>query len=208
MSTLFFDIETVGHKFTDDNAPLSPTTAMIASLSVYDLERAEGTVYLTTHNQPIPHDGEWKLKVTNEKKLLQDFWNGIESYDVYVGFATRRYDVPFITHRSIAQNVETNQRLNNHRILSRQRLPFHVDLHDEFSFQGAMSTKLTLRALTELYGIENNFYNYDALKSILDEKNEHKLFCHCQQKLMATVELYKKWQKHLAPPQFLNTIEL
>lgn len=208
MATLFFDIETRGLEPKNPSAALSPFTAQVASLSVYDLERARGTVYINNSKAEGVSLGSWQLKIVDEKTLLEDFWQGVADYDVYVGFATRRFDVPFLLHRSIANNIRTSQRLLNHPVLRRQQLPFHVDLQDEFSLQGTMSTPITLQLLISSYGIKNDLMDYEKVKSMIQEGDTKALFRHSKEKLLATVQLYKKWQVHIAPPHFLNAIEL
>lgn len=208
MATLFFDIETKPIVFGQDDATLSPGTAEVAALSVYDLERDVGTVYVaTSKNSNLSHEN-WKLKPASEKEILQEFWQGIESYDVFVGYATRRFDVPFIFHRSLSHGLDTSRRLMTTRPLRQQSLPFHVDLADEFSFNGAMSKQLSLTQLTKLHNIDNPFLSYDALRVHLEAEDVPQLFNHGRSKLLATVHLYKLWQHHLAPPHFMNTIEL
>lgn len=207
MATLFFDIETRALS-KDEDAALSPATATLGALTIYDLERAQGVVYLNqaTSNTVIL-DEFWQVKMMPEAAILREFWNGTESYDTYVGFGIRRFDIPFLTHRSIAQAISVHDRFTNKRYLSEQSLPFQVDLQDEFSFYGSMSKPLSLQQLFELYQVKDTDQVQfgEAIAALFLNEQQADLITHCVQKLVGTAQLYDTWCEYLAPTDFLNT---
>lgn len=212
MSILFFDIETApvaGSVFSD--ALLSPVTAYISTLTVYDVEREQGTVYLNnlTTSENNVHGG-WQTKLMSETNILSEFWEGSDYYDTFIGFGTRSFDTPFITHRSIANKVRPNARLRNRRILTQQSLPFHVDLLDEFSFDGAARKVLSLKDLSRLYEIESadKIVGPEEFLTLYLNNKTDLIFEHCKQKALVTKNLYDIWLQNLAPAHFLNTIAL
>ena len=211
MATLIFDIETTPLK---EDAPsldaLSPATAKLATLSVYDVERDQGTVYINNESRMKSVFDNWHLKIMTEAELLFEFWQGVQDYDVYAGFSIRRFDVPFITHRSIAYGVRTTDRLQNRRVIAEQHPPFLIDLFDEFSFHGNMSKPLSLRSLSDLYKIqeEESFENPEAFLKLYKNEDLGLITKHCIQKSLVTARLYQHWLTSLAPSSFLNTIAL
>lgn len=211
MSTLVFDIETapnVGNTLTEDS--LSPATAKIATISVYDIERQEGTIYIEGTVSPSTTADNWHVKVLPEKDILHHFWEGTRQYDVFVGYGIRRFDIPFIVHRSIALQVQLHNRLQNRKILTQQQLPFVVDLQDEFSLYGNMSKPLSLLTLVKLYKLQEKILFKDATSFLTTYLNLNmpEVVTHATQKNLATTRLYERWQETIAPPHFLNTIAL
>ena len=84
----------------------SPLTGMIVAIGLYDLERKQGAVYYIgpSDEGDIPH-GDFIFKQRSEKEMLQEFWEGARSYDTFVTFNGREFDVPFILHRSVSHEV-------------------------------------------------------------------------------------------------------
>ncbi len=212
MSTLVFDIETRPFDTSVSEAALSPLTSALSLLGVYDLERDVGTVYVISNKDLVDgqDDPRWQFKSNSEVVVLEEFWLGTQSYDVFVGFGTRRFDVPFLMHRSIASSVRPSMRLMKQKVLSRQELPYHVDLLDEYSFYGQMSRSLSLIALAKLYQLSeiDNMLTYDVVAEAAEEEDLESLYKHMIAKLTVTAKLYGIWKTNLAPPQFMNTIDL
>lgn len=222
MSTLVFDIKTVGESWLDfdevtkeeltnwitkqtrtkadhekeleevkNKLKFSPLTGEIVALGMYDLERSLGAVYYTNDkvDRP-PMVGEFTYKLCTERELLEDFWEGVRSYDVFVTFNGRAFDLPFLIHRCAILGVRPDVSLLGQRYLNRQVLPYHVDLLDELTFYGTMKRQ-SLHMYCRAYGIESP-QGEDTL-SVRD--------------VIATTELYQKWKQYLAPASFINAIE-
>ena len=189
---------------------LSPFTGQIVSLVMYDLERKQGAVYFVADDSVIDYTvDEFKYKVRSEQELLEDFWESARSYDVFVTFNGRSFDVPFLLHRSLISGVRPTVTLTGQRYLDRQIAPYHVDLLDEFSFYGAMHRRPSLQLLCDAYGIhyaKEGMGGEDVAEFFLQKK-----FRDIAEKnaadVVATTELYEKWKINLATATFLNGID-
>ena len=238
MATLVFDIETVGEPWehfdeitkkaltrfisdkeedgerallrVKDQLGFSPLTGFIVAIGMYDIERALGAVYYVGDGSGDTWvDGDFTYKERTEREMLEDFWDGARSYDTFVTFNGRAFDVPFLIHRSIAHELTPSVSLLGSRYVSRQTLPYHVDLQDEFTFYGAMQRRPSLHLLCRAYGIKSpkgEVDGYEVAKLFL-EKKFRDLATYNARDVVATTTLYEKWKKHLAPASFLNTIE-
>ena len=154
----------------------------------------------------MPHP----ISVSNtEEEILEDFWEGASSYDVFVSFNGRTFALPFLEHRSVMAGVKPSVSIAKQRYLTKQTLPYHVDLLDELSFYGAMTHRPSLQLLCGAYGIDNasllggeeigeafaeGRYRYIAEKNMGD--------------VQAITKLYATWKEFLAPQSFINAIEM
>lgn len=189
---------------------LSPFTGSIISLAVYDVERKTGAVYYVSDN-PKEADfsvDDFTFKQRTEKELLEDFWEGATSYDVFVTFNGRAFLVPFVYHRSVMNEVRPTVDIARARYLTKQHLPYHVDLLDELSFYGAVPHRPSLALLCGAYGVDN--------PSVLggeeiEQASRDGRFRAIAEKNMGDVQaihgLYAKWKEYLAPRTFLNALE-
>jgi DNA polymerase elongation subunit (family B) len=190
---------------------LSPFTGEVISLAMYDLERKTGAVYFAADDSVTDYvDGDWKYKVRTEKQLLEDFWETARSYNVFVTFNGRSFDVPFLLHRSLMLDVRPTVELTGQRYIDRQNPPYHVDLLDEFSFYGAMQRRPSLQLLCDSYNIS---YEKDGVGGEdITEFFVNKRFRDIAEKnaadVTATVLLFEKWKRNLAPMSFVNAADL
>lgn len=232
MATLIFDIETIpdpwdsfdeytkhqlmrSAKDSDESRVknelgLSPLTGSIVSLAVYDVERKQGAVYCVgTEQSTISHDGVFVVKVRSERELLEDFWESLRSYDVFVTFNGRAFDVPFLIHRSMVHRVRPTVTFNQSRYLTKQTFPYHVDLMDEYTQYGAMSKRPSLHLLLRAYCIESKKSEVDGsqVAELYAAGRFDDLVAHNVDDVCATTELYEIWKEYLAPESFLNAIE-
>lgn len=179
-----------------DQLVFSPLTAQIVSLGMYDVERKLGAVYYVGDGLGQScSEGDFTFKERTEKELLEDFWEGARSYDVFVTFNGRAFDVPFLIHRSAMLGVRPDTALLGPRFINKQTLPYHVDLLEELTFYGAMKRQ-SLHMYCRAYGI----------KSPTEEGGEA-VTKHTSRDVIATTELYQKWKQYLAPTSFINAIE-
>jgi 3'-5' exonuclease len=233
MATLIFHIETAGIAWEDfgesikkhllnkakrtdvdievmvSEFGLSAFTGSIVSLGVYDLERQQGAVYFVGVGEGETFlEGDYTFKERTEKELLEDFWDGALSYDTFVTFNGRSFDIPFILHRSVACGVKPTVDLLGARYLTKQALPYHVALQDELSFYGAIKLP-SLQMVCHGYEIA---YKKDVASSMVTELIAAKQFRTVAEQnaesISAIVSLYKKWKEYLAPVSFLNAVEL
>lgn len=239
MSTLIFDIETVGEKWdsldattqnvlsrwvartSKDTAQLdanmsdlkeglgfSPLTGSIVAIGLYDMERKEGVVYYTGNgDEKDVIEGSYTLKQRSEKEMLQDFWEGVKSYDTFVTFNGRGFDVPFLLHRSVVHQIMPTRSLMEGRYLYQQKSVKHVDLQDQLTFYGAMFKKPSLHLFCRAYGIESPKalgVSGDDVALLYAEKKFRDIALYNSRDVSATTLLYEKWLRFLAPDSFKN----
>ena len=213
MATLVFDIETVGVQSVADVGGeevggLSPFTGKIITIGIWDLERSQGAAYFeTTAETEAWQEGDWWFRPSTERDMLEDFWEGARSYDIFVTFAGRTFDAPFLNLRSAAHDISPTKELLEHRYLSRQKTMHHVDLQDQLSFYGAFGKRPSLHACCELFGIESSKADGVSGKDVADLFGHEKfrdIAYYNARDVTATTELYKKWYQHLAPMSFKN----
>lgn len=237
MSTLVFDIETVGEAWTDLDIStqeilsrwiqrnvldkeqrdarmtdlkaglgLSPVTGKIVAIGLYDIDRKQGAVYYTgVGNEKDSLYGEYVLKQRSEKEMLIDFWDGAKSYDTFVSFNGRSFNVPFLLHRSVVHKIIPTCSLMEHRYLYKQNGVKHVDLLDQLTFYGAMFRKPNLHLFCRAYGIQSpkigGVYG-DDIAELFARKKFRDIALYNTRDVTATVLLYQKWQEYLAPEWF------
>jgi hypothetical protein len=210
MSTLLVVLETksagVGGVVTPACA-LSPLTGSIVSLGMYDIERELGAVYYQGKEEDWS-DESFSYKLRNESELLSDWWEGAPSYDVLVTFNGRSFTIPFLYHRSAILQIKPTVEIANGRYLTKQTLPYQVDLLEELSFNRAMSPTPSLAVLCQVYGISFRPLVEDERAEILLQQNFRALAEHNAQKLLAIKQLYEIWKVYFASRAFLNGVEL
>ncbi len=230
MSTLIFDIETVGaiwselDEFTQEtllrwvertarNAEeketmtrdvqsglgFSPLTGEIVALGLYDLERTRGVVYYVGDGKDT-EEGPWVYKPRSEEGLLQDFWAGAISYNTFVTFNGRSFDAPFLYHRSVVHNLRPTVNLLEGRYPHQQKTCRHIDLQDELTFYGAMSRRPSLHLFCRAYGIPSpkGEISGDKVTTLYRAGKTLEIARYNATDVVATRELYAKWQTYLA----------
>ncbi len=197
------------HENVRSRLSLSPFTASIISLAVYDLERKTGAVYFVsdTPGESFTFD-DFTFKQRTEKEILEDFWEGAGSYDTFVTFNGRTFTLPFIHHRSVINKVRPTVDIARQRFLTRQSLPYHVDLLDELSFYGGMTHRPSLQLLCGAYNIDNSsLLGGEEIAEAFAEGRFRYIAEKNMGDVQAITELYKKWKDYLAPRSFLNAME-
>lgn len=193
-----------------DKLGLSPFTGSIASLAMYDVERRQGAVYFIADDSVEDYIvGDWKYKVRTEQQLLEDFWETACSYDVFVTFNGRVFDVPFLLHRSLMHGVRPTKELTGQRYLNQQQPPYLVDLLDEFSFYGAMQRRPSLQLLCEAYQIpyEKAGVGGEDIADLFVQERYRDIAEKNAADVVATTKLFEIWKTNLAPLSFINAIE-
>jgi DNA polymerase elongation subunit (family B) len=195
-----------------DRLALSPFTATILSIAVYDLERKRGVVYLVAPEGSASSAETvqgFTIKHCTEKELLYDFWSGAASYDVFVTFAGRRFDVPFLLHRSAALGIQPSVELAKNKYLKLQSFPYVVDLQDELSFYSRDRSYLALQVCCAAYGIDTGKGQIDGamVAALVRDQEYNQLVDYNAGDTFATAELYERWYQFLAPKSYKNTIE-
>lgn len=140
----------------NDGLSFSPFTGQIAALGLIDAQTNKGTVYYQSLKQgDIEKDKNITYEVVSERGMLENFWRLAASYQEFVGFNSRCFDVPFIMIRSAYYRIRPTKNLLFSRSLAEQPSDSrHIDLYDQLSFYGAMGTK-SLHLCCRLFGIES-----------------------------------------------------
>ncbi len=189
-----------------ENLGFSPVTGKIVALGVCDLERNQTTVYYTGQGSEGDEEVDGVvLKQRTEKEMLENFWEGAKSYDTFVTFNGRSFDVPFLLHRSIAHEVLPTVDLMEGRYLYQQKGVHHVDLQDQLTFYGTMSKKPSLHLFCRAYGIESpkgEGIGGDDVAQLFAQKQFKKIALYNGHDVTATAVLYEKWLTYLAPTSF------
>lgn len=194
-----------------DRLGLSPFTGNVVSLALYDLERQMGAVYFVADDSVLDYvDGDWKYKIRSEKELLEDFWETARSYDVFVTYNGRSFDVPFLLHRSLINKVKPSVELTGQRYVTKQNPPYHVDLLDEFSFYGAMSRRPSLQLLCDSYGLvyDKEGVGGEDVAELFSNKRFRDIAEKNAADVTATTALFELWKQNLAPASFINATEV
>ena len=186
----------------------SPLTGSVVAIGLYDLERRQGAVYYTgAGNELEATVGEYVLKQCSEKKMLEDFWEGARSYDTFVTYNGRGFDVPFLLHRSVVHGVRPTVDLMEGRYLYQQKSSVHVDLQDQLTFYGAMHRRPSLHLFCRAYGIESPKaagVAGDDVAELFRKEKFRDIATYNVRDVIATTALYQKWLEYLAPPSFIN----
>jgi len=188
---------------------LSPFTASIISLAVYDVERKTGAVYFVsdTPEETFSAD-DFTFKQRSEKEILEDFWEGAQSYDLFVTFNGRSFALPFLYHRSIVQKVRPTVDIAKERYVTKQILPYHVDLLDEFSLHGSLPHRPSLQLLCGAYNIDNaSLLGGEEIATAFADGRFRAIAEKNMGDVQVIYQLYEKWKEYLAPRSFLNAME-
>ncbi len=178
----------------------SPLTGTIVALGVYDLERDRGVVYYVADaGERESEIGNFICRPRTEAELLVDFWQGATSYDTFVTFNGRAFDVPFLAHRSVVHGIRPTKNLLEGRYPYQQKLCRHVDLQDELTFFGAMTRRPNLHLFCRAYGITSpkGEVSGDDVAELFRQKKFRDIAEYNAADVVATTELYKRWRQYL-----------
>lgn len=194
-----------------DGLGFSPLTGRVVAIGMYDYELQKGAVYyvgdMDIHEEF--EEGDFIFKQQEEKSLLEDFWHGARTYDTFVTFNGRGFDVPFIMLRSIACGVQPTKDLMEGRYLYQQRTVRHIDLQDQLTFYGAMGKRPSLHLFCRAFGIESPKaagVAGDDVATLVREKKFLDIARYNVRDVKATTELYTKWLNYFATSTFFRTM--
>ncbi|MDO8495085.1 MAG: ribonuclease H-like domain-containing protein [bacterium] len=182
----------------------SPLTGEIVAIGVLDSEKDKGVVYYQhpgKEGEESEEDGI-KFKAMSEKEMLEKFWEGAKSYDEFVTFNGRGFDVTFIMVRSAVHGIRPSKDLLSNRYLSLQKFGSkHVDLLDQLSFYGAVyRNKGNLHMWTRAFGITSpkaGGVTGDDVGRLFKEGEFLKIAQYNVGDLRATRDLYRTWEEYL-----------
>ena len=194
--------KTAGIKGVQEGLGFSPLTGFVVAIALYDLERGAGVVYYTGKGSESDEEVlGYTLKQRSEEEMLKDFWEGAKSYDTFVTFNGRGFDVPFLLHRSVARGIKPTVSLMDGRYLYQQRGAKHIDLQDQLTFYGAMQKRPNLHLFCRAFGIESpkaEGVAGDDVAELFSTEKFRDIALYNSRDVTATTELYKKWRDFLA----------
>ena len=224
---LIFDIETIGVDFesldelsqeyllsyteTEEEAKevkerlsFSPLTGEIVAIGVLNPETNKGAVYFQAPEQKIAPFEEQGIsfETGSEKEIIEKFWEAATHYQQFISFNGRSFDVPFLMIRSAILGIKPTKNLLINRYLSNQPAnAYHIDLLDQLTFYGAMRRKFNLHFWCKAFGIKSpkeEGISGDDVKELFKEKKYLEIARYNVGDLLATKELYERWQKYLS----------
>ncbi len=180
----------------------SPLMAKIVTIGVLDVEQNKGVIYFAAPGENLIEfeEGDFKFKPMTEKEMLQNFWEGAKSYDTFITFNGRGFDIPFIITRSAVNQVKITRDLMSNRYLGSQRGAIHVDLFDQLTFYGSTRRKGGLHLWCRALGIaspKREGINGDDVARLFQEKKFIDIAKYNTRDLIATKELYVKWREFM-----------
>lgn len=221
MARLVFDIETLGKDFdslddvtrqylmkwadTDeqkrevrDSLSFYPVTAEIIAIGMYNPDTRKGKVYYQSSDksgEPIEEEGI-TYEVSDERAILQNFWDVITRYNEFVTFNGRGFDCPFIMVRSAIHKIKPTRDLMPYRYSGP-----HIDLFDRLSFFGAVRKKFSLDMWCRAFGIKSpkeEGIQGEDVKELYGNGRYLDIARYCGRDIKATAELLKYWEEYIA----------
>jgi DNA polymerase elongation subunit (family B) len=175
----------------------------VVVIGVLDTEKNKGVVYYQAPGQVNEEfeEGGMLFKQRTEKEMLEQFWQGILSYNEFVTFNGREFDIPFLMIRSVVHKVKPTKNLLSNRYLGSQLYNAkHIDLCDQLSFYGSVRRKCSLHLATRAFGIESpkaNGVSGDDVANLFREKKFLDIARYNVGDLIATKKLYEYWRDYL-----------
>jgi DNA polymerase elongation subunit (family B) len=220
MSRVVFDIEAVGDfenldeetqdyflKYAKDekeieevkkNVNFWPFTGQIVAISLFNPESSKGKVFFQAPDQKIENFSEDGIdfEASDEKKILEKFWQNIKNYHQFITFNGRGFDCPYLMLRSAVLGVRPTRNLMPPRFSA----DFHIDLLDQLTFYGAFR-KFTLDFYCRSLGIESPKIagvSGEKVAQYFKEGKYLEIAHYCLADTRATAELYNRWIEYIA----------
>ncbi len=181
----------------------SALTGEIVAVGVMDVEKNQGKVYFSAPGSQVApwRNDLFSFEPMPEKEMLERFWEGAQNYSEFITFNGRAFDVPFMLARGAKYGIRASCDLMANRYLSSQKWGVkHVDLLDQLSFYGAVRRKGSLHMWTRLFDIKSpkgEGVGGDDVAGLFKARHYQKIAEYNSLDLVATRELYLKWEKYL-----------
>ena len=180
----------------------SPLTGEIVAIGVLDCEKGRGAVYYQAPsvNEQESEEDDIRFRPMTEKEMLENFWNGVKSYQEFISFNGRSFDVPFLMVRSAIHGIRPSKDLMSNRYLNSQKFDAkHIDLLDQLSFYGAVRRKGSLHLWSRAFGITSpkaQGITGDNVGQLFKDGKFLDIAKYNVGDLVATKALYEYWQKY------------
>lgn len=223
MSTLVFDIETVGLPWLDldplvrewltrgaedgeayrskkEWRSLSPYASKVIVIAALNPDTGHGKVWYESPvaSSRLSQDGLFEEIGGDEAALLAGFWETAARFDRLVSFNGRSFDGPFLSVRSAIHGVAPSRNLSGYRY----SVDAHLDLMEVLTFQGAATTRPSLHAACVAFGIPSpksaEMHGY-AVGEAYAEGRLPEILDYCRRDVDATAELLRRLEPTLLP---------
>lgn len=231
MARLVFDIETAGKDFETldkksqeqilrnaqrycqneqeveerkNKLSFSPLLAEVVAVGMLNPDTNQGKVFYQDRSNRAQKSVEENVEYLpmEEKEILDEFWRVAKSYDEFITFNGRGFDVPFLSVRSAIHGLRPSKDLMSNRYLSSQRFAAtHIDLFDQLTYYGAaFSQRQSLHLYCEAFGIKspkNGDISGQEVKQAFKDGRYLGIAQYCMNDVWATAQLYEYWDKYL-----------
>lgn len=186
----------------------SPLTAEVVAIAVIDADTGKGGVYFrsglpakTGDKEAAFEEGPIKFESGDEAFLLKKFWDIAATYDEFITFAGRTFDVPVLMLRSAILGIRPSKNLMTNRYMSLQPSNArHIDLKDQLSFYGAKNERLGLHFWCVAFGIPSpkiGEVRGEDVTRLFREREYEKISRYCLGDTAATRALFQRWEEFL-----------
>jgi len=199
---------------TKERLGFYPLTGEIVAIGILNPDTDKGAIFLKTPNNTFTKQNSRELlqipnklneniviETGSEKEILEKFWEIIKPYNYFISFNGRGFDVPYLMIRSAILGVKPSKDLMSNRYLNSQKFnAIHVDLLDQLTFYGALRKKFNLHFWSKAFGIQSpkeKEITGENVKKFYEEGKILEIAEYNYGDLVATKELYKKWDAYL-----------
>ena len=183
---------------------LSPFTGKITAIACIEVESRRGGVYFESPDQAIDElDSEgFKYQSTDEAGILKKFWELALHCNEFVTYNGRAFDLPFIMLRSAVHNIRPAKNISKARYLYQMdREAVHIDLYDQLTFYNAFHGRnMSLHMACQAFGItspKEGGMDGSKVGEAFKEGRHKEIAEYCLADVIATAELYKRWNQYL-----------
>jgi predicted PolB exonuclease-like 3'-5' exonuclease len=189
-----------------ENLVFNPFTSQIVAIGMLDVNEDKGCVLVNADKELKIESSKENINYIckDEKGIIETFWKTVKEkgYNLYVTFNGREFDCPFIMLRSLILDVKPSENLMRGSDFTFR--DYHVDLMKELTFNRHSPTgarrKFSLDFYCRRLGIDSPKANgvQGEMVGELFRNNEYKLIAdYCFGDVIATTELFKKWNEIL-----------
>lgn len=181
-----------------DHLGFWPLTGEIIAIGLLNPDTMKGVIYFQAPGQTIePFEVEGiRFETGTEPEIIERFWEVIKRYDQFITFNGRTFDCPYIMIRSAILGIKPTKNLMPYRYDD----TIHIDLLDQLTFYGAMKKRFNLHMWCRAFGIKSpkeDGVTGDDVKDLYNKKRYIEIARYCLGDLVATKELYERWNKFL-----------
>lgn len=185
-----------------EETALSPLTGEIVSIAFYDVDRGAGAVYFQAPEADKPilfEESGIKYQSMTEAEILKAFWEIAQKYREFITFNGRGFDAPFMMIRSAIHGIAPSVDLMEGRYLYQQRGVKHIDIYDQMTFYGSSAKKGSLHLFCRAFDIPSpkTGGGGDEVGKLFKKKKYEEIARYNMGDVIATKELYLKWEKYL-----------